>query len=371
MLPHAPLTGCDRARTGFGAMLAPFPAYPPAMTPRNAALLLTLALSSVLTACGGDNVKPSPPPASKPVATAAKPVKIGVALGGGAAKGFAHIGVIKMLEANGFEPVVVSGTSAGSVVGALYASGMNAFEMQQKAVALDEASIRDLRLFSGGLIQGQKLQDYVNAQVKNLPAERLKKPFAAVATQLETGDRAVFVRGNVGQAVRASSSIPGVFEPVTIGGKTYVDGGVVSPVPVDAAKQLGAEFVIAVDISSKASGQKPSGMLGAVNQSITIMGQRLGEQELARANVIIRPQVLDIGAADFEQRGRAILEGEKAAMAAMPQIRAGVAKLQQQRAQAATAQSEQRRQAHQACLDARSRMDKLRGNETMCSATSP
>ena len=344
------------------------------MKPRNARLLLSLALFGLLAACGGENTKPTPPQAARPVTptTPVKPVKIGIALGGGAAKGFAHIGVIKMLEANGFEPVVVSGTSAGSVVGALYASGMDAFQMQQKAVALDEASIRDVRLFSGGLVQGQKLQDYVNTQVANKPAEQLKKPFAAVATQLETGDRAVFVRGNVGQAVRASSSIPGVFEPVTIGGKTYVDGGVVSPVPVDAAKQLGADFVIAVDISSRANGQRPTSLLGAVNQSITIMGQRLGQQELSRADVIIRPAVLDIGAADFEQRGRAILEGEKAAMAAMPQIRAGVARLQQ--ANAAAARSADARaaavqaEAQQRCQDSRSRIEKLRGKEKDCSA---
>ncbi len=352
-------------------MLAPSPAHLFTMTPRTARLLLPFALFGLLAACGGENTKPTQPQAVRP-ATPAKPVKIGVALGGGAAKGFAHIGVIKMLEANGFEPVVVSGTSAGSVVGALYASGMDAFQMQQKAVALDEASIRDVRLFSGGLVQGRKLQDYVNEQVGNRTAEQLKKPFAAVATQLETGDRAVFVRGNVGQAVRASSSIPGVFEPVTIGGKTFVDGGVVSPVPVDAARQLGAEFVIAVDISSKAGGQRPTSLLGAVNQSITIMGQRLGEQELARADVVIRPQVLDIGAADFEQRGRAILEGEKAAMAAMPQIRAGIARLQQ--AHATTVRNAEARaeaakaEAYQRCQDSRSRIEKLRGKEKDCSA---
>ncbi|WP_353102099.1 patatin-like phospholipase family protein, partial [Stenotrophomonas lactitubi] len=205
-------------------------------------VLLSVALLGLLAGCGGEEVRPTPP-AQPTLVPQAKPVKIGIALGGGAAKGFAHIGVIKMLEANGFEPVVVSGTSAGSVVGALYASGMDAFQMQSKAVALDEASIRDVRLFSGGLVQGQKLQDYVNEQVANRPAERLKKPFAAVATQLETGERSIFVRGNVGQAVRASSSIPGVFEPVKIGGRNYIDGGVVSPVPVDAARQLGAEFV--------------------------------------------------------------------------------------------------------------------------------
>jgi len=341
-----------------------------------AALVMTL-----LAACGG-NVRPAPPAlataTSAPVASTpqAKPVRIGVALGGGAAKGFAHIGVIKMLEANGFEPVVVSGTSAGSVVGALYASGMDAFRMQEKAVALDQTSIRDVRLFSGGLVQGQALQDYVNQQLGNKPIERLAKPFAAVSTRLEDGERTVFVRGNAGQAVRASSSIPGVFEPVTIGQYHYVDGGVVSPVPVDAARQLGAEFVIAVDISSKASGKNPGDLLGTVNQSISIMGQRLGEAELKRADVVIRPKVNDIGAADFNQRNAAILEGERAAMAAMPQIRTKVAQLQQQRGDAVRAAEQQAAQQaartaeaeRQACLDKRSRWARMRGDESGCPA---
>lgn len=300
--------------------------------------LLAVSLTAVLAGCFGAT-RPDPPP--RPVAAAApvaapKPVRIGLALGGGAAKGFAHIGVIKMLEANGLKPDVVAGTSAGSVVGALYASGMDAFALQENAVALDAASIRDLRLFSGGLVQGQKLQDYVNGQVRNRPIERLGRPFAAVATQLETGKRMVFTRGNVGQAVRASSSVPGVFEAVQIGRFTYVDGGVVSPVPVDAARDLGADLVIAVDISTKTDGTAPGSLLGNVNQSITIMGQKLGALELARADVVIRPRVLDIGAADFEQKNRAILEGERAAMAAMPQIKARLAQLRAARVPRAT-----------------------------------
>lgn len=303
------------------------------MIPLRLSLALCAALLGLLAGCGGDPVRPDPAPAPAPVATA-KPIRIGIALGGGAAKGFAHIGVIKMLEANGFAPAVVSGTSAGSVVGALYAGGMNGFQMQEKAVALDQTSIRDVRLFSGGLVQGQKLQDYVNQQLGGRPIDRLGKPFAAVATRLEDGERTVFVRGNTGQAVRASSSVPGVFEPVTIGRYHYVDGGVVSPVPVDAARQLGADFVIAVDISSKANGRSPGDLLGTVNQSITIMGQRLGEAELKRADIVIRPKVLNIGGADFTQRNNAILEGEKAAMSAMPQIRARIEQLRQARAAA-------------------------------------
>lgn len=249
-------------------------------------------------------------------------LKIGLALGGGAAKGFAHIGVIKMLEANGIVADVVSGTSAGSVVGALYASGMDGFTLQERAFGLDESQIRDISLLSGGLIKGQKLQDYVNKLVNNRPLDKLKKPFAAVSTELDTGNRLSFARGNTGQAVRASSSIPGVFEPVMIAGRRYVDGGVISPVPVDAARELGADFIIAVDISSKANAaNSPSNMLGIVNQAVMIMGQKLGEQEMTRADIIIRPKVGKIGAADFDQKNVAILEGEKATLAAISDIK--------------------------------------------------
>jgi NTE family protein len=171
----------------------------------------------------------------------------------------------------------------------------------------------------------------------------MKLPFAAVATTLQNGQRVVFTRGNTGQAVRASCSIPGVFEPVKIGDFHYIDGGVVSPVPVDAARQLGAEFVIAVDISSKAAGKTPDSLLGVVNQSIMIMGQKLGEQEMSRADIIIRPKVNDIGPVDFEQRSNAILEGEKAALAAMPQIRAKLA------------EAREKKRLAQAAADARNR----------------
>ncbi|WEN15534.1 patatin-like phospholipase family protein [Rhodanobacter sp. AS-Z3] len=285
--------------------------------------LLPLLATLVLSGCFHvSNPVPVAPPPAAPVK-----LKIGLALGGGAAKGFAHIGVIKMLEASGIHPDVVAGTSAGSVVGALYASGMDAFALQQTAVGLDEAKIRDVRLFSGGLVQGQALQDYVNAMVHKQPIEQLKIPFAAVSTELETGKRTVFMRGNTGRAVRASSSIPGVFEPVEIHGKHYVDGGVVSPIPVDAARQLGADFVIAVDISAAPNGTNPQDMMGIVGQSIDIMGRQLAAQESARADVVIRPDLRGIGATDFEQKNQAIMAGEQATLAAIPLIRSKLAAL--------------------------------------------
>lgn len=335
--------------------------------PHRSRTLPLLMLALLLGACA-DNVRPTAP---SPVAVAPRPaeIRVGVALGGGAAKGFAHIGVIKMLEASGIRPVVVSGTSAGSVVGAMYASGMDPFQMQQHAFALDESSIRDVSLFSGGVMKGQKLQDYVNQLVGGRTIERMRRPFAAVSTQLETGQRTVFTRGNTGQAVRASSSVPGVFEPVAIGKWHYVDGGIVSPVPVDAARQLGADFVIAVDISTKASGKAPGSLLGNVNQSIAIMGQKLGAQELARADVVVRPNVRDIGPTDFEQRNNAILEGERAALAAMPQIRAKLAQLQQARAAALTPPVRVPDDA--ACDDGKLRLGRIWGKPSCSAAVAP
>ncbi len=207
--------------------------------------------------------------------------RIGVALGGGGTKGFAHVGVLKILEAHNLAPEFVAGTSAGSLVGSLYASGMDAATLQEKSFALDEKGMRDndwLAILNKGLIKGQRLQDYVNELVKGQSIDKLPRPFAAVATELDTGKRVVFRQGNTGQAVRASCSIPGLFQVVTINGTRYVDGGVVSPVPVDAVREMGADLVVGVDISSKANDDRASdGTMDVALKSITIMGQKLGE----------------------------------------------------------------------------------------------
>lgn len=247
--------------------------------------------------------------------------KIALVLGGGGAKGFAHIGVIKMLESHGITPDIVVGTSAGSVVGSLYAAGYNGFQLQELAFSLDTNMIKDLTLASHGVLKGEKLQNYINQLIKHRPIEKLNIPFGAVATDITTGRIVLFRAGNTGQAVRASSSIPGVFQPTVIGGQRYVDGGVVSPVPVEAAKKMGADFIIAVDISSKASNQVAEGALGIMYQSVTIMGERIGEGELKLADVVLRPRVGKMGGADFEQRNVAILEGEKVTMQALPDIK--------------------------------------------------
>lgn len=255
---------------------------------------------------------PTPPP---------PPLKIGLALGGGAARGFAHIGVIKTLESHGINPQIVVGTSAGAVVGALYAGGYGGFDLQKIAFQLDSASVGDWTMPDRGFIKGELLQNFINTSVQNRPIERLNKTFAAVATDLGNGDQAVFRQGNTGMAVRASSSVPGVFQPVSINGREYVDGGLTSPVPVKAARGLGANIVIAVDISSKPKYGKVGDTKEILLQTFSIMGQSISQYELAQADVVIRPDMGKNGSADFEQKHRAIMEGERAALAALPLIR--------------------------------------------------
>lgn len=228
-------------------------------------------------------------------------------------------------------------------------------------MALDEAKIRDLQLSSGGLVLGQKLEDYVNAQVRNRPIEQLSKPFAAVATRLEDGERTVFTRGNTGQAVRASSSILACSSPWRSANTTsWTAAWSVRCRWTRRARRGPTSW----SPWTSQQGPRPgaAGMLGTLGQSIAIMGQKLGQAELARADVVVRPQVLDIGAADFTQRASAILEGEKAALAAMPQIRERVAQLQAARAEATRlAQQKAIEAQHQACLEQRSRLQKLAG----------
>ncbi len=182
-----------------------------------------------------------------------RPIRVALALGGGAARGFAHIGVIKALEARNIQVDLVAGTSAGSVVGALYASGMNGFALNKLALTMDEASISDwaMPFRTRGFLQGVALQNYLNTTLNNRPIEKMAKPLGVVATDLRTGQPILFQRGNTGIAVRASCSVPSIFEPVKIGGHEYVDGGLVSPVPASFARKMGADFVIAVDISQR------------------------------------------------------------------------------------------------------------------------
>lgn len=293
------------------------------------ALARTLSLAAaalVLAACPSTTPPPAvKPPVKTPPVAQLKPkpqAVIGLALGGGASKGFAHIGIIKVLKENGIPVKVVTGTSAGSIVGSLYASGMSPDRLELEAEILGKTELVDLTLSTSGFIKGQALQDYINRKVGGRTMEQFPLKFAAVATDFESGKAVAFNRGNAGQAVRASASIPNVFQPVVIGNRKYVDGGLSQPVPVTAAKGQGANFVIAVDISARPSKNATAGFFNYLDQTINIMSIGALNTELGKADVVIKPQVLDLGSiGGFDQKKRAIQMGEQAARAALPEIK--------------------------------------------------
>lgn len=278
-------------------------------------LLLTACTTTTPIATPDAPVVISPP--------AKRPPRVGLALGGGAARGFAHVGVIQALEEAGIKVDLVVGTSAGSLVAAIFASGKNAAQLQQTALAMEEAEITDwtLPFFGKGVLRGEALARYVNAQVGGKLIENMALPLGVVATDLRTGQGILFQRGDTGAAVRASSAVPSVFNPVKIGNAEYVDGGLVSPVPVRYARQMGADVVIAVDISSAPEGNSADNQLQILLQTFAIMGQSINSFELKDADIVVRPALVGVKSGDFTAKRRAMEAGKLAMANAMAQLK--------------------------------------------------
>lgn len=270
---------------------------------------------------------PEVPVVAAPVEPPKRPPRIGLALGGGAARGFAHIGVIQVLEEAGIRPELVTGTSAGSLVAALYASGRQGAQLQRIADTMDEATFADwtLPLFSRGMLRGDALARYVSQQVGGRRIEELSMPLGILATDLHSGQGVLFQRGDVATAVRASSAVPGLFQPVLITGREYVDGGLVAPVPVRQARQMGAELVIAVDISQVPEANSATDVFQILMQTFTIMGKSINALELRGPDlVVVRPALNGMSGADFSTRRRAIQAGRQAMTQSLPQLRAAI-----------------------------------------------
>ncbi len=226
----------------------------------------------------------------------AQPV-VGLVLGAGGSRGFAHVGVLKAFEEAGIEVDVIVGVSSGAVVAALHAGGMRAAELEANALAIEDNDLLDFTLFGPGVIEGGRLQAYINDMLHNRPIEALQKPFAVIAAERETSRMMIFNRGNTGLAVRASASVPKLFWPVLIRGTEYVDGGVANRVPASVARQMGADIVIAVDVSWRSSA------------------------EAQQADVVIRPQTIRTRITDFSQKVANLAAGEEAAREVVPQLR--------------------------------------------------
>ena len=264
--------------------------------------------------------KPPPPSVTEPPRVPKPPV-IGLALGGGASRGFAHIGVIQVLEEAGIRPALVVGTSAGSLVAAMYAAGRNGTELGRVALTMDESAITDWSFPGRGVIRGEALARYVREQTGGKLIEQMPLPLGIVATDLDSGEPILFQRGDPGTAVRASSAVPAIFQPVKIGSREYVDGGLVAPVPVRFARQMGAELVLAVDISSAPEGNSTGDAVSLLLQTFSIMGRSINRYELREADVVVRPRLVGVSGADFTVRKYAIDAGREAALATLQLLR--------------------------------------------------
>ena len=309
------------------------------LTPRRVRSLSALLLALLLAACqttppllptsAANQPTPAavlaPPQPPAQVLPPPKPPRIGLALGGGAARGFAHIGVIQVLEEAGIKPDLVVGTSAGSLVAAMYAAGKTGQEMGLLAQTMDEGGITDWAFPTRGLMRGEALARYVREQTGGRTIEQMKLPLGIVATDLDSGTAILFQRGDTGSAVRASSAVPAVFQPVRIGTREYVDGGLVSPVPVRFARQMGAELVIAIDISSPPDGNNTGDVMKMLMQTFAIMGKSINQFELRDADVVLRPVLVGVASADFTARLKALAAGREVALRQLPELRARIA----------------------------------------------
>jgi NTE family protein len=272
------------------------------------------ALSATGTAAQGQ-------PASAAGTAPARP-RIGLALGGGSARGFAHIGVLKSLDQAGIRADVVAGTSAGALVGAFHAAGWSPWQIEEFALQVKEADMADFASASKrGMLAGDALARIVHERLKGARLEGLRTRFAAVATDLKTGELQLLRQGPVADAVRASCSIPGVFVPKDLNGRELVDGGLVSPLPVRAARQLGADLVIAVDVAARPRRSDFTGLYEVILQSFEIMGRALADQEALQADLVIRPDTGQYASSDFSVRREMIQAGYEATQAVLPELR--------------------------------------------------
>jgi NTE family protein len=283
------------------------------MKHKKSIVLLLLVLLAGLWGCG-----------TTPVVKERKaPPKIALVLGGGAARGFAHVGVIRLLEQEKIPIHMIVGTSVGSLIGALYASDPNSFNLEWLSFTIEKDDIFDYSVIYSkmGPVQGERLEKFVQTKVKSKTMEQMKIPFYAVATDLNAGNTWVFEKGSVAKAVRASCSIPGIFQPLEMGGRMYVDGGVTDNLPVDVARAKGADIIIAVNISKNIQNPQINTLIDVILQSISIMGRELVIYKSRGYDVLIEPNVGDVGMTDFSQKKRLMDAGIQAAKQALPRIK--------------------------------------------------
>lgn len=282
------------------------------------ALSALCLLLIALTACK------TPPP----VVVERKPPKVALVLGGGGAKGFAHVGVIRVLEQEKIPIHMIVGTSAGSLIGGIYAANPDSFQLEWMAYKIERDDILDFSIVYSklGPVQGVKLESFVDQNVKVKRIEDTKIPFTPIATDLNTGETITLEKGPLAKAIRASSAIPGIFVPVVYDNRTLVDGAITNNAACDIARRKGADVIIVVNLQKDVTNYKIESLIDIIAQSVSIMMRETSASKLRYADVVIEPDTKGISTFDFSQKKALIEEGIKAARRAVPKIREALAK---------------------------------------------
>jgi NTE family protein len=262
------------------------------------------------------------------VAPSSKRPKVALVLGGGGARGLAHIGVLKVLRREGVPIDMIVGTSVGAMVGALAAADVPPEEIERMTSDVGWDELTNLSnahlvklLVSEDLLSTQKMEDYLKSRFGDKTFADLKIPFACVAADLRTGEQIVLREGSVALAARASATMPGVFKPVSYRQRWLVDGGIVDNVPTDVAKTLGADIILCVNVPAELAGNAPGNVLTTLNQALYIQGQVIVQERLALADVLIQPRVSGVNTFDLWKGKECVSAGEDAARRAMPQLK--------------------------------------------------
>jgi len=245
---------------------------------------------------------------------------LGLALGGGSARGLAHIGVLKVFEAEGIPVDYLAGTSMGGLIGAFYASGMSLKMMHRLAKKIEKRLWFDLTIPKKGIIAGEKITQILRFLTRSCDFADLKIPFAVSATDLYSGENITIGEGNLADAVRATISIPGIFPPVEWRNCLLVDGGVLNRVPVGIVKEMGAALIVAVDVGIYIGKRKVGNVFDVINQTFDIMAREIQKHTISAADIVIRPDLRDIGPAQYHKVDEAVARGEKAAREALSEI---------------------------------------------------
>lgn len=247
--------------------------------------------------------------------------KIGLALGSGGARGLSHIGVLKVLEEEKIPIHMIAGSSIGALIGAIYSAGQNIRAMEKVALRLKRKFLLDFTLPKMGFIEGNRIRDFVRMFTYNKNIEDLDIPTAIVATDIRTGEKVIFQKGNVADAARASVAIPGVIVPVKWNGKLLVDGGVSDRVPVSVVKEMGADIVIAVDVAGFDTNAQITHIVDVIIQSMDIMQMEIVKRREDLSDIMIRPDVVKFGSYSFDRAEELIKAGEDACRNQVAQIR--------------------------------------------------